>query len=72
MVNPSHFTSEDLDTLVASMPESFCLKAFDGRFTVNRSASYISGGRAVLYVFTAEGEAFCKGSYAEIRSQMIL
>jgi hypothetical protein len=67
---PHLFGHDDLDSLVASFPESFYLLAHDGRFTVNRSASYISGGRAVLYVFTEAGEAFCKGSYAEIRSQM--
>ena len=53
---------------IAKFPETFGLRAFPGdRFSLNESASYVSGGTTMLYVFTAEGLAFCKGTPAELR-----
>ena len=55
---------------VRGFPEEFGLRAFPGqRFTINRSASYWSGG-VMLYVYTAGGEAFCKGRPCELAREV--
>jgi hypothetical protein len=58
----------------AKFPETFGLRAFPGdRFTINERASYESprgSGNVLLYVYTQEGLAFCKGSPAELRRQV--
>ena len=63
--------TDQISESIATFPESFGLRAFPGqRFTLNRSASYESpfgSGQFMLYVFTAEGEAFCKGTPEELR-----
>lgn len=59
----------------ANFPESFGLRAFRGqRFTINESASYESpfgSGNVVLYVFTEDGLAFCKGSPNELQREVV-
>ena len=55
----------------AKFPESFGLRAFAGqRFSINESASYLSGGNVLLYVFTEDGKAFCKGSPTELQREV--
>jgi hypothetical protein len=66
---------DQIDRAIAEFPKTFGLRAFPGdRFAINRSASFESprgSGRIMLYVFTAEGKAFCKGSPNELRSEII-
>jgi len=61
---------EGIAEAVAEFPAVFGLRAFEGRFKINKSASYKSGGRIFLYVFTAEGKAFCKGTPEELRKEL--
>ena len=60
--------------LIATFPKSFTLRAFPGQtFSINASASFespLGSGSFMLYVFTAAGEAFCKGTAAELRRQI--
>ena len=59
---------------IATFPETFSLRAFPKQsFSINASASYESpfgSGQFMLYVFTEQGEAFCKGPPAELRRQI--
>ena len=56
---------------IAKFPETFGLRAFPGdRFSLNESASYVSCGTLMLYVFTDEGQAFCKGTPAELQREV--
>ena len=64
--------SERIDEAVRLFPPTFGLKAFRGdRFTINKSASYVSCGQVTLYVFTEDGKAFCKGTPSEIAREVV-
>ncbi len=65
------FNATDIPALIAMLPATFQLRAHKGTFTINESASYVSAGRAMLYVFNSDGEAFCKGTYAELKREII-
>ncbi len=58
----------------AKLPVQFELKAFPGdKFTINKSSSYVSDGKAVLYVgILRDGvyQDFSKGSLMEIAAQI--
>jgi hypothetical protein len=55
----------------AKFPKTFGLRAFPGdRFTINESASYMSAGRVMLYIFTEDGKAFSKGTPEEIEREV--
>jgi len=63
--------TDQITDIIATFPESFGLRAFPGdRFTLNQSASYESGGQIMLYVYTADGLAFCKGTPTELRREV--
>lgn len=65
--------AERVKAAIAEFPGTFGLRAFPGkRFTLNESASYVadSGAEVMLYVFTADGQAFCKGTPAELRKEV--
>jgi len=56
----------------SQFPDTFGLRGFPGeRFHINESASYVSGGEVLLYVFTEGGEAFSKGTPAELRRELV-
>ncbi len=63
--------NDQISAVIATFPETFGLRAFPGdKFTLNRAASYESGGQIMLYVYTADGLAFCKGSPVELRREV--
>jgi hypothetical protein len=72
----SHLYLEDLPKYLQAaihdmIPKEFGLRAFPGkRFTVNKSASDLLGNPQMLYIYTIEGEAFCKGTKEELRKEM--
>jgi hypothetical protein len=58
---------------VASFPRKFGLRAFPNReFTINPSQCYETQGEYMLYVFTEDGQAFCKGSPDELRREIVV
>lgn len=62
---------EVIDKAYARFPKEFGLRAFPGkRFTLNRSACFISAGKVQLYVYTADGLAFSKGTPSELRKEV--
>lgn len=66
--------TDQISATIATFPESFGLRGFPGqRFTLNYRASYESpfgSGQIMLYVWTAEGKAFCKASPEELRREV--
>lgn len=67
-----------MDTIkqeAAKFPEVFGLRGFPGkRFKINESASYESpygSGNVLLYVFTEDGQAFSKGTVAELKREVV-
>ena len=52
-------------------PMVISLKAFpEVRLTINESASFISGGKVYLYLYTEDGEALCKGTIDELQAAL--
>jgi hypothetical protein len=64
--------TERKNAAAAEFPGIFGLRAFPGqRFVVNRSASYVSRDEVMLYVYTADGLAFSKGTPEELRREVV-
>lgn len=65
-----------IDAAIARFPKTFGLRAFPGkRFTINRDASFVSGGQVWLYTYRIEANgsklAFAKGTPGELLSQIV-
>jgi len=67
----AYITQSDILEVIKTFPATFGLRAFDGVFHINPSASYEVGGEIRLYVFTEDGLAFCKGSPDELRKELV-
>jgi|SaaInlV_165m_DNA_1040744.scaffolds.fasta_scaffold182244_1 hypothetical protein len=67
----SRMTQSDILEVIKTFPDTFGLRAFDGVYHINPSASYEVGGEIRLYVFTEDGLAFSKGSPDELRREVV-
>jgi hypothetical protein len=61
-----------IQAAVARFPATFGLKAFPGEvFHIREAQSFLDGqGRVMLYLYTSKGQAFCKGTEAELRKAL--
>lgn len=73
-------TNKEMESMVrdaaGDFPDEFGLKAFPGkRFKILLGQSYVSEGKVLLYLgikrASNQWEAFCKGTPAELRKEIV-